>query len=98
MLHHVKQLIEKTPYRLVLQFNTGEVLPVDLKANLEEWSKSEASLFRELLDPEQFLTAAVHPEMETIVWENGADLCPDVLHGLAVNQQKQLTRNEPSSV
>ena len=96
MLHLVRQLIHKTPYRLVLQFNTSKIHSVDLKSSLEEWSKGEESIFRDLLDSEQFLTVDVHPEMETVVWSNGVDLCPDVLYQLAVEQQKLARDHEPT--
>jgi hypothetical protein len=36
-------------------------------------------VFTQLADPAFFAQAAVNPELGTIVWANGADLCPDVL-------------------
>jgi hypothetical protein len=32
-------------------------------------------------DPKLFGAVRVDPELGTIVWPNGADICPDVLHG-----------------
>jgi hypothetical protein len=32
-------------------------------------------------DPDLFRQVAVDPELGTIVWPNGADMDPDVLHG-----------------
>lgn len=36
-------------------------------------------VFEALRDPELFARVRVNPEIRTIVWPNGADLCPDVL-------------------
>ena len=38
-------------------------------------------MFAPLRDLEQFRKVTADPELETIVWPNGADLDPDVLHG-----------------
>ena len=38
-------------------------------------------MFEPLREPEEFRKVTVDPELGTIVWPNGADLDPDVLHG-----------------
>ena len=40
----------------------------------------EGEVFEPLRDPHYFRTVRVHPELDTIVWENGADFSPDFLH------------------
>jgi hypothetical protein len=40
-------------------------------------------VFTPLKDPEYFRSVRVNPEVGTIVWPNGADLCPDVLYSYA---------------
>ena len=41
-------------------------------------------VFEPLRDPEFFAQVRVNPDIGTMVWPNGADLCPDVLrHHLA---------------
>lgn len=39
------------------------------------------SMFAPLRDPDVFRQVAVDNELGTIVWPNGADMDPDVLHG-----------------
>ncbi len=64
------------PYRLWLKFSTGEERTVDLiplmRGPVFEPIRSHADYFR---------TVRVDPELGTIVWDNGADLDPDVLYG-----------------
>lgn len=44
-------------------------------------------VFEPLRDPSYFRQVKVNPELGTIEWPNGADLCPDVLYedGKALN-------------
>ena len=45
--------------------------------------KSYTGVFAPLLDQDYFQLVKVDPELGTIVWPNGADVCPDVLYSLA---------------
>jgi hypothetical protein len=62
-------------YTLRIGFSDGSWRDVDLESEL--WGP----MFEPLRDPETFRTVAVDAELGTIVWPNGADLDPDVLHG-----------------
>ena len=62
-------------YTLRLAFSDGSTRDVDLEGEL--WGP----MFEPLRDPEEFRKVVVDPELGTIVWPNGADLDPDVLHG-----------------
>jgi hypothetical protein len=63
-------------FRLRLRFNDDSERVVDLEADL--WGP----VFEPLkADPELFRQVKVDPELGTIVWPNGADMDPDVLHG-----------------
>lgn len=62
-------------YAVRLGFSDGTSRDVDLEAEL--WGP----VFEPLLDPQLFRRVAVDPELGTIVWPNGADIDPDVLHG-----------------
>jgi hypothetical protein len=60
---------------LRLGFDDGSVREIDLEAEL--WGP----VFEPLRDPQLFRRVRVDEELGTIVWPNGADFDPDVLHG-----------------
>jgi hypothetical protein len=62
-------------YTLRIGFSDGSSRDVDLQQEL--WGP----IFEPLRDPEEFRKVSVDLELGTIVWPNGADLDPDVLHG-----------------
>ncbi len=62
-------------YRMRLRFDDGSERVVDLADVL--WG----SMAEPLRDPAYFRLVRVDPELRTIVWPNGFDLDPDVLHG-----------------
>jgi hypothetical protein len=61
---------------LRLGFDDGTVREVDLESEL--WGPVFDPLRR---DPQLFQQVSVDEELGTIVWPNGADMDPDVLHG-----------------
>ena len=58
-----------------LTFTDGSVGLVDLSP----WIADRTGVFGALRDPEVFAQVRVDADAGTIVWPNGADLCPDVL-------------------
>jgi hypothetical protein len=62
-------------YRLRLGFSDGSSRDVDLTEELH------GPVFEPLADPDFFDQVRVDDELGTIVWPNGADLDPLVLHG-----------------
>jgi len=73
------------PFRLVearyvgdfviwLKFADGTEGEVDLKDELE------GPVFEPLKNPEYFKKFALHSELHTLVWPNGADLAPEFLY------------------
>jgi hypothetical protein len=63
-------------FMLRLRFNDGSERVVDLAEEL--WGP----VFEPLkADPDLFRQVRVDEEIGTIVWPNGADMDPDVLHG-----------------
>jgi Protein of unknown function (DUF2442) len=62
-------------FRLRLTFTDGLVREVDLADDL--WGP----MAEPLQDPAYFRRVSVDPELGTVVWPNGYDLDPDVLHG-----------------
>ena len=59
---------------LWLRFHDGLEGSVDLSGEL--WGP----MFEPLRTPEVFQQAKVDPELETVVWPNGADLAPEFLY------------------
>jgi hypothetical protein len=64
-------------FQVHLLFTDGTEKTVDLSSYLH------GPVFESLKkDPAKFRQVSVDPELGTIVWPNGADVCPDVLfHG-----------------
>jgi len=62
-------------YRLRLRFDDGAERTVDLSDML--WG----TMGEPLRDPDYFRQVRVDPELRTVVWPNGLDLAPEVLHG-----------------
>lgn len=60
---------------LRLTFTDGLIREVDLSGDL--WGP----MAEPLQDPDYFRQVRVDPELGTVVWPNGYDLDPDVLHG-----------------
>lgn len=63
-------------FRVEIQFTTGEIKIVDLQPYLHgpvfEVIARDSAVFKDF---------KVDPELSTIVWENGADIDPEVLYG-----------------
>lgn len=69
-------------YRLRLTFADGFVGHVDLADRLKA---PRGPMLEPLRDVEYFAKVAVDPELGTVVWPNGADLAPEVLHQHALS-------------
>lgn len=64
------------PYRLRVTFDNGEVKNIDLSGFLHR------KIYAPLRDFEFFKRVRVDADLDTVVWENGADICPNVLYEL----------------
>lgn len=63
-------------FEVLLEFNNGEQKVVDLEPLLH------GPIFEPIRQsPEMFRSVRVDDELGTIVWDNGADMDPDVLYG-----------------
>jgi hypothetical protein len=71
---HVVAVKVTGEYRLFLRFSDGSEGEVDLREELH------GEIFEPLLEPGRFAEAALHPELGTVVWPNGADFAPEFLH------------------
>lgn len=74
MFLHVKEAKYLHDYVIWMRFNDGTEGEVDLEGELE------GEVFGSLKDVKQFRRFRVDPEIETILWENGADLAPEFLY------------------
>jgi hypothetical protein len=96
MMKFVEKLLAARPYRLTLQFNTGELRVVDLEPILRARGATAQSAYGQLLDPSTFCRVRFDPESRTVCWDGLAreitadgseqpaplDFCPDVLYEL----------------
>jgi hypothetical protein len=80
-MHFVSDVIYISEYKLRLTFKDGAVKIVDLKPYLE------GEIFEPLKDVHYFKTVKVNPDLDTIVWENGADFSPDFLYEVGVGAE-----------
>jgi hypothetical protein len=62
-------------YRLRVGFDDRSAREIDLGSVLE------GEIYGPLRDLAMFATVAIDPEVHTLVWPNGADFDPAVLHG-----------------
>jgi hypothetical protein len=79
-------------YCLELTFSDG----VRGVVNLANRIIGRGGVFGPLERPEFFDRVAVDPELGTIVWPNGADICPDLLYAWATGET--VTPPEPETV
>ena len=73
-MHFVKDVKYISEYKLQLTFKDDTTKYVDMKPYLD------GEIFEPLKDINYFRTVSVNPDIDTIVWENGADFSPDFLY------------------
>jgi hypothetical protein len=74
MFLHVKEAKYRHDYVIWLRFNDGAEGEIDLEGELH------GEVFGPLRDKQLFERFKVDDELETVVWENGADLAPEFLY------------------
>ena len=74
MFLHVREAKYIADYCIWLRFNDGAKGEIDLSKELE------GEVFGLLKGIELFKKFSIDPDIETIVWENGADLAPEFLY------------------
>jgi hypothetical protein len=75
MPHDIIEVRPLGAHRLFLKFDDGVEGTLDLAPTLRF-----DGVFAPMGDPGVFAQVRLDPEIGTIVWPNGADLCPDVLY------------------
>jgi hypothetical protein len=77
MQHQIHRIIDcllLPPYSLKLKFSDGLTRVIDLERVLE------GEIYGSLRDPIFFSKVMIDPEVQTVIWPNGADFDPAVLH------------------
>ena len=77
-MHFVKDAKYLSEYKLLLTFEDGSLREVDLARHLD------GEVFEPLKDIGNFKSVRVNSELDTIVWNNGADMSPDFLYEISV--------------
>ncbi len=77
-MHFVKEVQYLSDYNLRLTFDDGSVRDVDLSSHLD------GEVFEPLKEIAIFKSVRVHAELDTIVWNNGADMSPDFLYEIGI--------------
>ncbi|MCJ7675000.1 MAG: DUF2442 domain-containing protein [Sedimentisphaerales bacterium] len=78
-MHFVKDVAYVSDYKLLVTFEDAVVKLVDLEPHLD------GKIFEPLKDIEYFKTVRVNPDIDTIVWDNDADVSPDFLYEIGVD-------------
>lgn len=73
MILHVKEAKYLHDFVIWLRFSDGTEGEADLADELD------GEVFEPLKDPAAFREFTVDPDLETVVWANGADLAPEFL-------------------
>ena len=73
-MHFVTSVEYVSGYKLRLGFEDDSVRVVDLAAELN------GEIFEPLKKLRVFRTARLNPDLDTVVWSNGADMSPDFLY------------------
>lgn len=77
MMHFVKRVEYVGGYELILTFEDDSIRRADLTNYLD------GEIFEPLRDVDYFKTVRVNPDLDTIVWDNGADYAPEFLYEIS---------------
>lgn len=74
LIYKIISLKITAPYTLELKFNDGAIKEINFERILS------GEMFSPLKDQKLFNQVSIDPEVHTIVWPNGADFDPAILH------------------
>lgn len=77
-MHFVRDVQYISGYKLQLKFEDDSVREVDLQPYLE------GEIFEPLKDLNYFKQVHINADIDTIVWDNGADFSPDFLYEISI--------------
>ncbi len=81
-MYFIEDAAYLSEYKLLLTFKDGIKKQVDLETHLE------GEIFEPLKNINYFKTVTVNPDIDTIVWDNGADFSPDFLYDIGIEDTK----------
>lgn len=81
-MHLVKNIEYINEYKLLITFEDNSIKTVDFKDHLD------GEIYSPLKDVEYFKTVKLNKDIDTIVWDNGADFSPDFLYEIGVEESK----------
>jgi hypothetical protein len=88
-MHWVTSVEYVSGYKLRLGFDDATVRLVDLAQHLD------GEIFEPLKDLRLFRTAKLNPDLDTVVWENGADMAPEFLYEIGVPDNQPAVVADP---
>ena len=77
-MHYICGVEYDSGYKLRLTFEDESVRIVDLEEHLG------GQVFEPLKNPRRFRSARLDSDLDTVVWDNGADMSPDFLYEIGV--------------
>ena len=77
-MHFVRDVKYLSGYKLLLTFEDESIRLADLEPHLI------GEVFEPLREISHFRSANVNTDLDTIVWDNGADMSPDFLYEIGV--------------
>ena len=80
-IYRVRSFEIVAPYTLLVRFDDNTEQTIDFRPVLA------GQLYRPLRNLELFNQVRIDPEVETLVWPNGADFDPATLHEWPANEQ-----------
>jgi hypothetical protein len=80
---HIKSVHHVEAFRIWVSFDDGIAGEIDLANSLN------GVIFEPLKKIDGFKKVSIDPELETVVWPNGADLAPEFLRDLYMQQQSK---------
>jgi hypothetical protein len=76
-MHYITGVECGSGFRLRLRFEDGSWRGADLAPHLD------GEVFEPLRDPARFRTARLNQDIDTVVWDNGADMSPNFLYDIS---------------
>ena len=76
-MHYITHVQYDSGYTLLLTFEDRTVRRADLESHLD------GEVFESLKNLHEFSTAHLNQDIDTVVWENGADMSPDFLYDIS---------------